>query len=232
MTDQQTNTSDKDIGRFLPEAGCGRLVPGPEEIEETLARLGIERTAEHPEFDAEPEEGFELEGTESDGGMTLVMGAIHGMGKRLELPSGTPRDFPPFAGATRRWSERTRHQVRRIRRKAPGIICSTYLNHGRTGERWGIDIMVSPLHQVANDGQKRLGNALVGWLMNNFSEMHLNYVIWFNQMNDGAGWFSFEPFVGFAGEFGQSASLTGPVSQRHQDHVHVQVMNPRLPLTQ
>jgi hypothetical protein len=23
--------------------------------------------------------------------------------------------------------------------------------------------------------------------MNNFAEMHLNYVIWFNQMNDGAG---------------------------------------------
>jgi hypothetical protein len=51
----------------------------------------------------------------------------------------------------------------------------------------GIDVMVSTLHQMANDREKALGNALVRWLMNNFAKMHLNYVIWFNQMNDGAG---------------------------------------------
>jgi hypothetical protein len=220
MSEQETTTTAKDIGRVLPGPCCGRFVPGPDEIETTLAELGIERTAEHPEFAMEPEEGFELEGTELDDNV-LVMGAMHGMVNQLGIPSGTPRHFPPFLGATQHWSERTRSQVRRIRRKAPGIVCATYKNHGRTGEPWGIDIMVSPLHQMANDSQKHLGNALVGWLMNNIAEMHLNYVIWFNQMNDGAGWFSYEPFVGFGGD-------PNPVTQRHQDHVHVQVMNPLL----
>lgn len=213
MTDQET-------GPVQTEPWCGRFVPEPDEINETLARLGIERTAEHPEFDMEPEEGFELEGTESDGN-ALLLGAVHGMGNRLKLPGGTPRHFPPFKGATQRWSERTRSQVLRIRRKAPGIVCATYRHHGRTGQPWGIDIMVSPLHQMANDSQKALGNALVRWLMNNFSEMHLNYVIWFNQINDGAGFFSNEPFIN---KFGGDANL---VTQRHQDHVHVQVMDPK-----
>jgi hypothetical protein len=57
--------------------------------------------------------------------------------------------------------------------------------------------------------------------MNNFAEMHLNYVIWFNQMNDGVGWFGYEPFIGFGGD-------PNFVTQRHQDHVHIQVMNPNL----
>jgi hypothetical protein len=168
----------------------------------------------------EPEEDFEVEGAEFDGNV-LLPGAVHGMGHHLELPGGTPRHFPPFLGATQRWSERTRHQVRRIRRKAPGIVCATYRHHGRTGEPWGIDVMVSTLHQMANDREKALGNGLVRWLMNNFAEMHLNYVIWFNQMNDGAGWFSYEPFIGFGGD-------PNIVTQRHQDHVHIQVMNPNL----
>jgi hypothetical protein len=224
MFEQETTTTDKDIGQALPGPCCGRFAPGFDEIDATLAELGIERTAEHPEFDMEPEEGFELEGVEADG-VALVMGAMHGMGNHLHLPGGTPHTFPPFLGANQNWSERTRNQVRRIRRKAPGIVCATYKRHGRTGEPWGIDIMVSELHNEAQGGQKQLGNALVKWLMNNFAEMHLNYVIWFNQMNDGAGWFSYEPFVGFGGD-------PNPVTQRHKDHVHVQVMNPRLSLNQ
>jgi hypothetical protein len=215
--------TDKDISQVLPGPCCGRFVPGPDEIDETLARLGIEPTAEHPEM--EPEEGFaeedfELEGAELEGAEFESMALLQGMGNKLALPSGTPRNFPPFAGATRLWSERSRHQVLRIRRKAPGIVCATYRHHGRTGMPWGIDIMVSQLHNMANAAQKRLGNALVRWLMNNFSEMHINYIIWFNQMNDGQGWFSYERFVG---KFGGDPNL---VTQRHQDHVHVQIMDP------
>ena len=212
--------TDTDVNQVLPEPRCGRFVPGPQEIERTLAGLGIERTAEHPEFAMEPEEGFEVEAIESDGN-TLLLGAIHGMGNHLDLPGGTPRRFPPFAGATQAWSERSRQQVMRIRRKAPGVVCATYFEHGRTGEPWGIDIMVSPIHQKAAGAQKHLGDALVRWLMNNFVEMNLNYVIWFNQMNDGAGWFDYTPFIGFGGDL-------NPVTQRHQDHVHVQVLNPNL----
>jgi hypothetical protein len=225
VTEQETTATGKDIGRVLHGPFCGRFVPGPEEIDEILAELGIERTAEHPDFDAEPEEdpeeGFELEGTEVDG-QALIMGAMQGMGGKLKLPSGTPRRFPPFLKATQNWSERTRNQVRRIRRKAPGIVCATYANHGRTGEHWGIDIMVSPLHHMAQGPHKRLGDALTRWLVNNFVEMHINYVIWFNQINDGAGFFSNEPFINFPG--------TDPnlITRRHQDHVHVQIMNPSL----
>jgi hypothetical protein len=221
MTDRETNSTDMDIGQLLPGPCCGRFVPGLDEIDEIQAELGIERTAEHPEFDMEPEEdeGLELEGTEVDG-QALIMGAVQAMGRKLKLPSGTPRHFPPFGGATQRWSERTRQQVMRIRRKAPGIVCATYKGHGRSGEAWGIDIMVSPLHQRAEGPQKQLGNALARWLMNNFPEMHLNYVIWFNQMNDGAGWFNYEPF-----RLAASGSKH-PVTSRHLDHVHVQIDNP------
>jgi hypothetical protein len=229
VTEQETTATGKDIGQVLHGPFCGRFVPGPDELDETLAELGIERTAEHPEFDMEPEEepeeGFEVEGTEVDG-QVLIMGAVHGMGRKLQLPSGTPRNFPPFAGATRLWSERTRRQVVRIRRKAPGIVCATYKKHGRTGMPWGIDIMVSPLHQEANDAQKRLGNALVRWLVNNFAEMHINYVIWLNQINDGQGFFSNEPFINFPG------GDKNLVTRRHQDHVHVQIMDPSRGLDQ
>src|SRR5688572_19759704 len=117
MTDRETNATDMDIGQLLPGPCCGRFVPGLDEIDEIQAELGIERTAEHPEFDMEPEEdeGLELEGTEVDG-QALIMGAVQAMGRKLKLPSGTPRHFPPFGGATQRWSERTRQQVMRIRR--------------------------------------------------------------------------------------------------------------------
>jgi hypothetical protein len=224
VTEHETTATGKDIGQVLHGPSCGRFIPGPDEIDEILAELGIERTAEHPDFDMEPEEepeeGFELEGTEVDG-QALIMGAMQGMGRKLKLPDGTPRHFPPFDDATQRWSERTRRQVRRIRRKAPGIVCATYKGHGRTGEHWGIDIMVSPLHHKAQGAQKQLGDALTRWLLNNFSEMHISYLIWFNQYNDGTGFVSNEEFIGFSGD-------QNLITQRHQDHVHVQIMNPNL----
>src|SRR5215204_6914672 len=151
MTDQEI-----EISQVLPGSCCGRYVPEPDEIERILAGLGIERTDQHPEFTQEPEEGFEYEGAEFE---SIVL--LQGMGNRLDLPSGTPRHFPPYPGATQRYSERTRQQVRRIRRKAPGIVCATYRSHGRTGEPWGVDIMVAPFNHKANAPQKALGNALV-----------------------------------------------------------------------
>src|SRR3954449_4379874 len=106
---------EMDIGRVLLGPCCGRYVPVPDELERVLAGLGIERTDRHPEFAQESEEGFEHEGADFES-----IARMRGMGNRLDLPRGTPRHFPPYPGATRRWSERTRRQVRRIRRKAPG----------------------------------------------------------------------------------------------------------------
>ena len=195
-----------EISKVMDGSCCGRYVPA-EEIERILARLGIERTDQHPEYTVEQEEGF-------------------GMGTRLDLPNGTPRHFPPYPGATRRWSERTRRQVRRIRRKAPGIVCATYRSHGRTGQTWGVDIMVAPFNHKANAPQKALGNALVRWLVNNWVEMHLNYVIWWNRMNDGAGWFDYSPWSKPASQGGYPGGSPDMNTRRHEDHVHIQVMNP------
>jgi hypothetical protein len=201
MIDQQI-----EISQVMDGSCCGRYVP-TDEIERILARLGIERTDQHPEFTLEQEEGFV-------------------MGTRLDLPNGTPRHYPPYPGATQRYSERTRQQVRRIRLKAPGIVCATYRNHGRTGQPWGLDIMVAPFNQKANAPQKALGNALVGWLMNNWVEMHLNYVIWWNRMNDGAGWFDYSPWSKPASQGGWKGGSPDMNTRRHEDHVHIQVMNP------
>jgi hypothetical protein len=195
-----------EISKVMDGSCCGRYVPA-EEIERILARLGIERTDQHPEYTVEQEEGF-------------------GMGTRLDLPNGTPRHFPPYPGATQRYSERTRQQVRRIRLKAPGIVCATYRNHGRTGEPWGVDIMVAPFNQKANSPQKALGNALVRWLMNNWVEMYLNYVIWWNRMNDGEGWFDYSPWSKPASQGGWKGGSSDMNTRRHEDHVHIQVMNP------
>src|SRR5215213_5479766 len=102
MTDQETNTTDIDLSKVLPGPCCGRFVPGPDEIDETLARLGIERTVQHPDFPMEPEEGFaeegfaeegfaeegfaeedfELEGAELEGAGFASMTMLHGMGRK------------------------------------------------------------------------------------------------------------------------------------------------------
>jgi hypothetical protein len=218
MTDQEI-----ELSQVLPGPCCGRFVAEPDELERTLSELGIERTDQHPEISLELEEGLDVEGAELES-----MALLRGMGSRLALPSGTPRHFPPYQGATQRWSERTRLQVMRIRRKAPGIVCATYFRHGRTGEPWGVDIMVAPFRQKANDTQKRLGNTLVSWLMDNFAEMHLNYVIWFNRMNDGAGWFDYTPWSRPASQGGFPGGDPDMNTRRHEDHVHIQVMNPNL----
>lgn len=147
------------------------------------------------------------------------------LGRKLELPKGTPRRFPPYPGATKRWSDRTRQQVHRIERKAPGVICATYAGHGRTGEPWGIDIMISPFHDRANQKQEDFGDALCNWLVRNWEEMHINYIIYWNWMRDSkrGGWFSYEPYRLKWG--GGSQNI---VTSRHLDHLHVQINNPHI----
>ena len=148
------------------------------------------------------------------------------IGKRLELPNGTPRRFPPYPGASRQWSDRTKIQVNRVRRKAPGIVCATYNGHGRTGERWGIDIMVAPFNQKAGRRQEALGDAISDWVIRNWGALHINYIIWWNWMNDGAGWFDYEPLrVDWIRQSGSSPDVQ---TSRHLDHVHLQINNPHI----
>lgn len=144
--------------------------------------------------------------------------------KKLTLPSGTPRNYPPYPGATKNWSPRTRAVVHQIREKAPGVVCATYEGHGRTGEPWGIDIMVSKFNEKANHAQELFGDALCNWLLAHWSEFHINYAIWWNYMNDGAGWFDYEPYrLKWAGG---SQTL---VTSRHLDHIHISISSPYLP---
>lgn len=147
------------------------------------------------------------------------------IGHKMQLPKGTPREYPPFPGATKNWSVRSRIQVARIKAKAPGIVCATYASHGRTGEPWGIDIMVSPFHNLFNNEQKQFGWDLCNWIVRHWDEFHLNYVIYDNLMNEinGNGWFSYEPYRKDWG--GGSQQL---VTSRHRDHIHLQIDNPHV----
>ena len=215
MTDQEI-----DIGQVLPGPCCGRYVPEPDEIERVLAGLGIERTNQHPEFTLESEEDFEHEGPSSRASScsrAWETAWISRMGPRATsrhtqaLPSAIAAHAP--AGKA-------------YQAQGAGIVCATYRNHGRTGQTWGVDIMVAPFKQKANAPQKALGNALVRWLMNNWVEMHLNYVIWWNRMNDGAGWFDYSPWSKPASQGGYPGGSPDMNTRRHEDHVHIQVMNP------
>lgn len=148
------------------------------------------------------------------------------IGEKLALPKGTPRgpdEWPPYPGATKNWSELSWEVVRAVRQKVPGIICSTYEGHGRTGEPWGIDIMVSPFNRRANPEQEQLGDAISDWALANWSGLHINYIIWWNWMNDGESWFSYEPY-----RKQWSGGSQNLVTSRHMDHVHIQILNPNL----
>ncbi len=158
------------------------------------------------------------------------------LGKKLELPKGTPhmphgyeRGVRPYPGATRDWAGRTKNQVERIQRKVPGVVCATYAGHGRTGEAWGIDVMVSPVHQRFSHAQKEFGWELCRWLLRNWDSMHLNYLIFDNFMNDinGQGWFDYEPL---RRDWIRRSNGGSPnvVTSRHRDHVHIQIDNPHI----
>lgn len=206
---------------------CGLYVPSKEEVDE----MGLERHDLHPNFARHGLRGVvDLAKTTPDNllGLDLVESLI---GEKLALPKGTPRmpggflaGSRPYPGATRNWSSLSLTQVRRIRNKAPGIVCSTYFNHGRTGEAWGIDAMVSPFNRLANAAQERLGDHLSDWAIRNWNWLNLNYVIWWNWMNDGAGWFSYEPF-----RRQWSGGSQNRVTSKHKDHWHGQVDNPWVP---
>ncbi len=179
---------------------CGLHVLTPDELD----TLGIER------YEEIPNKG------------SAVGRALSGVGgEELILPRGAPRTFPPFPGATKNWNARTERVVRLVKEKAPGVICATYRNHGRTGEPWGIDIMISQFNQKANAAQENFGDILCNWAVKNWAWLNLNYIIYWNWMNDGTGWFDYEPY-----RLQWASGSQNLVSSRHQDHLHFQVDNP------
>jgi hypothetical protein len=198
----------------VKQADCGLYVPTRAELD----AQGVERYEVHPKMEGR-KTGVRVGDAALIERLMLAAGFV---GRRITLPASTPQTWPPHDFATKRWSDRTKRQVARIKRKAPGIICSTYAGHGRTGERWGIDAWVSRIHQKANAAEEDAGDRLCEWIIRNWTVIRCNYVIWWNWMNDGAGWFDYEPWRR-TGSGSQEL-----VTSRHLDHLHITVDNPHV----
>jgi hypothetical protein len=144
------------------------------------------------------------------------------------LPKGTPR-MPegyregslPYPGSSQTWSTRARWVVSEIRKEFGPVVCSTYDFHGRQGEAWNIDVMVSPFRQKATTAQEAFGDRMQVWFENNWVRLGIDYLIWWNWMNDGNGWFDYTPWSRPASQGGWPGGDPHPVPRRHEDHLHV-----------
>ena len=77
---------------------------------------------------------------------------------------------------TRNWDPEVLKIVREIERLYD-VHCYTYPKHGRSGERWSIDITVAPLGQRANTAQAALGNRIQKRAMLRWRGWGLDYII-------------------------------------------------------
>ncbi len=204
--------------------------PTPEEIDAILAEEGLARYEHIPTEATEyaPDntpKAFRIGELEDDDPLDEAASRFS-VGNTIQLPTSAtkmPSGWPPYGGAQsdRAWNARTLDTVQRIRRKVPGIVCATYAGHGRTGIWYGIDAMVSHFTQAANNAEEDAGDRLCNWVIRNWRVLNVNYVIYWNYMNDGNGWFSYEPLR--RRWAGGSQNL---VSSRHYDHLHIQVDSP------
>ena len=161
------------------------------------------------------------------------LAASQPVGERIILPDSVPTVWNPLNGQPyygakrgRAWHYRTRRTVGLIRRKVVNssgipVRCATYDGHGRTGKPFGIDVLLSTFTQQCNSQEEAAGDALCNWVIKNWSRLNVNYVIWWNWMNDGNGWFDYEP-VRRKWDSG-SQNL---VASRHLDHLHIQIDSP------
>ncbi len=141
-----------------------------------------------------------------------------------EIPAGTPQmpgGYPPFPGATTQWAQRANWVVGEIRKEFGPVVCATYGFHGREGEPWNIDVMVSPFRQKADASQEAFGDRIQLWLEDNWMRLGVDYLIWWNWMNDGAGWFDYTPWSRPASLGGWPGGDPHPVPRRHEDHLHI-----------
>jgi len=222
---------------------CGAF-PDKEVVLDFIDKNNIEVFDHIPDSEKAIQVGLEpadpiLENPLTDAAENLV-GAITGedaevnltasfkVGRKIILPDSTPTGWPPYAGARNghAWHDRTRRTVGLIRRKAQSksgrpIVCATYIGHGTTGIKFGIDAMVSKFGQKANNAEENAGDRLVNWALRNWGKLNLNYIIWWNWMNHGQGWFDYEPI-----RRQWSGGSQALVPSRHLDHGHFQVDSP------
>lgn len=219
---------------------CGAVTPSKEELSQFVAGEGLERFNYIPEADktlkvgVEPDENIEkLSLLDAAAGSSELLAGAFSVGSKIILPDSTPVEWnpahnKPYYGARRgsAWHPRTRLTVGRIRRKVQSkngkpMICATYIGHGRTGIQFGIDAMISQFTQKANKAEEEAGDRLVNWAVRNWNKLNLNYIIYWNWMNDGAGWFDYEPI-----RLRWDSGSPNVVASRHYDHAHFQVNSP------
>jgi hypothetical protein len=229
---------------------CGHGLPVEKErLRDLVDKMGLERFDAIPDDTKEIAVGTSDADELPEGSGILALGeatispmmrsvgveptAALNTGTRIILPDSVPTEWSPnnrkpYLGARRgtAWHPRTRHTVALIRDKVRNrdgkkIICATYVGHGRTGIKFGIDNMVSTFTQKANSVEENAGDKLSNWAIKNWNKLNINYMIWWNWMNDGAGWFDYEPI-----RRQWDSGSPNVVASRHLDHVHIQVNSP------
>lgn len=121
---------------------------------------------------------------------------------------------PP--ASTRRWHARTLKVAQEIEGRFP-VKCSTYMNHGTTGEPWGIDIWVSPLGTRANKEQEAWGDKIYEWVLANWSRLNPLYMIWWDWYIDDVTQFAYSQNVKWPHG---SPNIN---DYKHLNHVHIQI---------
>lgn len=94
-----------------------------------------------------------------------------------------------------------------------GVEQHSYEGHGSYGGyASAVDFPVSPWGVAANEEQRKLGNAVAGFLEGNWREASVNYLVWDALINNGNGWQDL-------GGGGRSTNGS-PITADHLDHVH------------
>lgn len=117
---------------------------------------------------------------------------------------------------TRNWHSRTAVVAQEIERVFP-VRCSTYKNHGTTGELWGIDIWVSPLNSRANKEQEAWGDKIYEWVLANWSRLNILYMIWWDWYIDDHTQFAYSEKVDWP------HGSKNENDYKHFNHVHIQI---------
>jgi len=161
-------------------------------------------------------EGVDVDATRGSYG-ELRMYSGRSRGKKTPLAR-----FPRGTGLRRDWtSQSTRRMVREIEYTFP-VECFTYADNGRTGKAFGVDVLVAPLHQKADDQQRELGYDILHYIEGGWDRFSLEYTIFDNKMKENPrdARFDYEPLRQEWEKSPPNVS-TDINTSRHHDHVHI-----------
>ncbi len=132
------------------------------------------------------------------------------------------------------WAGFTASVAREIATKFK-VYADTYEDHGDTGMRYGIDLWISPLGVKANPQQEALGDAIQKYIESNWYRLKVRYMVYWDSYSESPGVWSYYDWRRYG------KGNPNEITQRHLDHVHIQIqatnetlappMNPQLPGT-